>query len=51
MAQRGGSVVSQVRVGEKVYSPLIPDGETDRELELLESLRYADTLCHRTALP
>jgi indolepyruvate ferredoxin oxidoreductase beta subunit len=46
MAQRGGSVVSQVRVGEKVYSPLIPDGETDFlvSFELLESLRYADLL-------
>lgn len=46
MAQRGGSVVSQVRIGEKVYSPLIPDGETDFlvSFEMLESLRYADTL-------
>jgi indolepyruvate ferredoxin oxidoreductase, beta subunit len=46
MAQRGGSVVSQVRIGEKVYSPLIPDGETDFlvSFELLESLRYAETL-------
>lgn len=46
MAQRGGSVVSQVRIGEKVYSPLIPEGETDFlvSFELLESLRYADTV-------
>lgn len=46
MAQRGGSVVSQVRFGEKVYSPIIPDGETDFLLsfELLESLRYADSV-------
>ena len=46
MAQRGGSVVSQVRIGEKVYSPLIPDGETDFlvSFELLESLRYADSV-------
>ena len=29
MAQRGGSVVSQVRMGEKVHSPLIGIGETD----------------------
>ena len=27
MAQRGGSVLAQVRYGEKVYSPLIPKGE------------------------
>ncbi len=46
MAQRGGSVVSQVRIGQKVYSPLIPSGQTDFLLsfELLESLRYANTL-------
>lgn len=46
MAQRGGSVVSQVRIGKKVYSPLISEGETDFlvSFELLESLRYADTL-------
>jgi len=53
MAQRGGSVVSQVRIGEKVYSPLIPEGETDFlvSFELLESLRYADTLAPKgTAL-
>jgi len=46
MAQRGGSVTSHVRIGQKVYSPLIPEGETDFLVgfELLESLRYADTL-------
>lgn len=46
MAQRGGSVVSQVRIGEKVFSPLIPEGETNYivSFEMLESLRYADLL-------
>jgi indolepyruvate ferredoxin oxidoreductase beta subunit len=41
MAQRGGSVVSMVRWGEKVYSPLIPVGGADYFLafELLEGLR------------
>lgn len=29
MAQRGGSVESHFRFGEKVYSPLIPKGEAD----------------------
>ena len=29
MAQRGGSVVSHVRVGETIYSPLIPLGKAD----------------------
>lgn len=46
MAQRGGSVTSHIRFGQKVYSPLIPEGETDYlvSFELLESLRYADSL-------
>ena len=29
MAQRGGSVVSHVRIGDDVYSPLIPNGQAD----------------------
>lgn len=29
MAQRGGSVVSHVRVGKEIHSPLIPKGEAD----------------------
>jgi indolepyruvate ferredoxin oxidoreductase beta subunit len=42
MAQRGGSVHSMVRYGEKIYSPLIPQGEADYILsfELLETLRW-----------
>lgn len=42
MAQRGGSVVSHIRFGEKVYSPLIEAGCADFALafELLEALRY-----------
>ena len=42
MAQRGGSVVSHVRFGEEVYSPLIPAGKADFmvALEELEGLRY-----------
>jgi len=41
MAQRGGSVVSHVRFGDKVYSPIIPEGEGDVlfGFELLESYR------------
>lgn len=41
MAQRGGSVVTQVRFGTKVYSPLIKPGEADVVLafESLEALR------------
>ena len=46
MAQRGGSVISEVRFGEKVYSPLIKKGEADilLSLEKLETLRFIDYL-------
>lgn len=42
MAQRGGSVVSHVRFGQKVYSSIIPEGEADVlfGFELLETYRY-----------
>lgn len=42
MAQRGGSVVMQVKYGEKVYSPLVEVGEADIifAFEKLEALRY-----------
>lgn len=42
MSQRGGSVVTYVRYGEKVYSPIIEDGEADVVLafEQLEAARY-----------
>lgn len=46
MAQRGGSVISHVRFGSKVYSPLIPIGTADIlvSLEKLEGLRYINYL-------
>lgn len=46
MAQRGGSVVSQLRIGDKVYSPLIGVGETDIliSFEKVEALRFAHYL-------
>lgn len=46
MAQRGGSVTSHVRWGERVYSPLIAPGEVDYfvAFERLEGLRYATLL-------
>lgn len=45
MSQRGGSVVTHVRMGEKVYSPLIMEGTADiimafEELEGLRWLKY-----------
>ena len=46
MAQRGGSVVSHVRIAEKVFSPLIKKGEVDILLafEKLEAARWAHYL-------
>ena len=42
MAQRGGSVVTQVRFGDKVSSPIIEKGEADIILafEKMEALRW-----------
>lgn len=44
MSQRGGSVVTYVKMGEKVYSPVIEKNEADILLcfEQLESLRWID---------
>ena len=46
MSQRGGSVVTFVRYGDKVYSPIIDKGEADVILsfELLEAARWAEYL-------
>ena len=46
MSQRGGSVVTYVRSGEKVYSPVIDKGEADFivSFELLEAARYVSFL-------
>ena len=46
MAQRGGSVVAQVRFGQKVHSPLIQRGTADflLALEKLEALRFSEYL-------
>jgi indolepyruvate ferredoxin oxidoreductase beta subunit len=46
MAQRGGSVSSQIRWGAKIYSPLIGQGEVDYlvAMEKLETLRYVEML-------
>jgi indolepyruvate ferredoxin oxidoreductase beta subunit len=47
MAQRGGSVISHVRIAPKVWSPLIRDGEADLllALEKLEAARWSHYLC------
>lgn len=46
MSQRGGSVVTYVRMGEKVYSPVIEEGLADFVLafEEVESIRWASLL-------
>lgn len=46
MAQRGGTVISYVRRGQKVYSPLVPSGEADviLGLEILEAYRQLPEL-------
>lgn len=46
MSQRGGSVVTYVRFGEKVYSPIITRGEADFiiSFEKLEAARWSEFL-------
>ena len=46
MAQRGGSVVTYVKYGEKVYSPVISEGEADVIIafEQLEAARWLSFL-------
>ena len=46
MSQRGGSVVTYVRFGDKVYSPIIDKGEADFivSFEKLEAARYVEYL-------
>ncbi len=46
MSQRGGSVVTYVRFGDKVYSPIIDRGGADYiiSFELLEAARYTEFL-------
>ena len=46
MAQRGGSVVTFVRYGEKVYEPVVEEGEVDVliSFERLEAERYVHFL-------
>lgn len=46
MSQRGGSVVTYVRFGDKVYSPVVAEGEADFiiSFEKLEGARYVSRL-------
>ena len=46
MSQRGGSVVTYVRFGDKVFSPVIDEGEADFivSFELLEAARWTKFL-------
>jgi indolepyruvate ferredoxin oxidoreductase beta subunit len=51
MAQRGGSVSSHVRFGEKVYSPIIKMGEVDYlcVMERVETLRWLN-YCNKSTV-
>ncbi len=51
MAQRGGSVSSHVRFGEKVYSPIIKMGEVDYlcMMEKMETLRWLN-YCNKSTV-
>ncbi|NLJ38843.1 MAG: indolepyruvate oxidoreductase subunit beta [Candidatus Atribacteria bacterium] len=48
MAQRGGSVITQLKFGEKVYSPLLGKGEAHYMIatEEIEALRYSEFLSY-----
>jgi indolepyruvate ferredoxin oxidoreductase beta subunit len=52
MSQRGGSVFSHLRFGERVYSPIIPHGEADFlvSFEEMETLRWAQFTRRDTAV-
>ena len=49
MSQRGGSVVTYVRYGKKVYSPVIDKGEADViiSFEKLEAARWLENLIEK----
>ncbi|MDZ7816133.1 MAG: 2-oxoacid:acceptor oxidoreductase family protein [Planctomycetota bacterium] len=46
LAQRGGSVVSNLRIGDRVFTPLISEGQADLivALEMLEGYRAASKM-------
>ena len=46
LSQRGGSVVTYVRYGKKVYSPIVDKGQADFivSFEMLEAARYTEYL-------
>ena len=52
MSQRGGSVVTYVRFGDRVYAPIIELGEADLivSFEKLEAARYAPAAAKRLIL-
>lgn len=52
MSQRGGSVSSHIRFGEKIYSPVISKGETDYliSLEEMETLRWLNFINDETCI-
>jgi indolepyruvate ferredoxin oxidoreductase beta subunit len=52
LAIRGGAVISHVRWGERVHSPIVPEGRADYlvAFEILEGLRWLDQVRPRGAI-
>ncbi len=52
LAQRGGTVVSHLRLGEEVFTPRVPDGQANLvvSLERLEAWRAADRMLKEKGL-
>jgi len=46
LAQRSGAIYTHIRIGDKIFSPLIPYGEADvlMGMETIETLRYIEFL-------
>ena len=51
MSQRGGSVVTYVRYGEKVYSPVIDKGEADVIISRFSQATRCQPLTARLSMP
>jgi indolepyruvate ferredoxin oxidoreductase beta subunit len=52
LAIRGGAVISHVRWGERVHSPIVPEGRADYlvAFEILEGLRWLDQVSPKSTI-
>jgi indolepyruvate ferredoxin oxidoreductase, beta subunit len=52
MSQRGGSVFSNIRLGDRIYGPMVPDGKCDLlcALEPSEALRNVQSLNYNSTV-